>query len=251
MKVGKKLKKRNILGAAIMTGLILAAMPMGVAHSLEGLREEAEGAYYYDNAGYAIYDGLDKRREAAHNLLTVAQKYTEAHPELGPYVEELEYRVQASENAYDDTFYWAGATNAEMGAAAEALAAELEKITLDEKDRKYPAQMIAQMQSEQDKIERSSYNDAAREFNSRLQVFPVNILRNFTGVKELVPFDEHGVVDTAYVVEDSAGEALEQAQQVQVPEEDMAEAFAEQVEDQVEAWADNIEETVEGALERP
>lgn len=159
--------------------------------------------------------------------------------------------MQASENAYDDTFYWAGATNAEMGAAAEALAAELEKITLDEKDRKYPAQMIAQMQSEQDKIERSSYNDAAREFNSRLQVFPVNILRNFTGVKELVPFDEHGVVDTAYVVEDSAGEALEQAQQVQVPEEDMAEAFAEQVEDQVEAWADNIEETVEGALERP
>lgn len=250
MKVGKKLKKRNILGAAIMTGLILAAMPMGVAHSLEGLREEAEGAYYYDNAGYAIYDGLDKRREAAHNLLTVAQKYTDAYPELAPYTEELAYRVQASENAYDDTFYWAGATNAEMGAAAEALAAELEKITLDEKDRKYPAQMIAQMQSEQDKIERSSYNDAAREFNRRLQVFPVNILRNFTGVKELIPFDEHGV-NTAYAVEGSAGEALEQAQQVQVPEEDMAEAFAEEAEDRVEAWADNIEETVEGALERP
>lgn len=250
MKVGKKLKKRNILGGAIMTGLILAAMPMGVAHSLEGLREEAEGAYYYDNAGYAIYDGLDKRREAAHNLLTVAQKYTDAYPELASYTEELAYRVQASENAYDDTFYWAGATNAEMGAAAEALAAELEKITLDEKDRKYPAQMIAQMQSEQDKIERSSYNDAAREFNRRLQVFPVNILRNFTGVKELVPFDEHGV-NTAYVVEGSAGEALEQAQQVQVPEEDMAEAFAAEVEGRVEAWADNIEETVEGALERP
>lgn len=244
MKVGKKLKKRNILGAAIMTGLILAAMPMGVAHSLEELREEAEDAYYYDNAGYAIYDGLDKRREAAHNLLTVAQKYTDAHPELAPYVEELEYRVQASENAYDDTFYSAGAANVEMGAAAEALAAELEKITLDEKDRKYPAQMIAQMQSEQDKIERSSYNDAAREFNSRLQVFPVNILRNFTDVKELIPFDEHGA-STAYVMEGSAGETLEQAQTV----EDMAEAFAEKVEDQVEAWADNIEETVEGALE--
>ena len=32
------------------------------------------------------------------------------------------------------------------------------------------------MESEQDKINRSSYNDDAREFNARLEKFPVNLL---------------------------------------------------------------------------
>lgn len=240
MKDGKKRRKWNIIGAAVMAGLIFAAMPLGVAHSMEDLRDDAESAYYYDSTGYAIYDGLEKRREAAHNLLTVAQRYTEAHPEIISYTQALEYQVQANESAHDDTFYWAGATNMEMGAAAQALALELEKLPLEEKDKKYPAQMIAQMRSEQDKIERSSYNDEARAFNARLHSFPVNLLRNFTDVKELIPFDEHGAA-----VEGTA---------VQEPERDYAgeEAAAEQsirqeesLESTVEAWAEGYAEKIE------
>ena len=221
MKDGKKRRKRNIIGAAVMAGLIFAAMPLGVAHSMEDLRDDAESAYYYDSTGYAIYDGL-------------------AHPEIISYTQALEYQVQANESAHDDTFYWAGATNMEMGAAAQALALELEKLPLEEKDKKYPAQMIAQMRSEQDKIERSSYNDEARAFNARLHSFPVNLLRNFTDVKELIPFDEHGAV-----VEDTA---------VQEPERDYAgeEAAAEQstrqeesLESTVEAWAEGYAEKIE------
>lgn len=247
MKAGKKSRKRNLIGAAVMVGLIVIAMPMGAARSLEGLRDEAEGDFYYDNAGYSIYDGLEKRREAAHNLLTVAGRYEEANPELTPFIEELEYQVQACENARDDTFYWEGASNAEMGAAAERLAEALEKITLDGKDEKYPGQMIAQMRSEQDKIERSSYNDAAREFNGRLRAFPVNILRPFTGVKELIPFDEHGAGEASVVEDREQTYAVEEAEQGQ-----RAEDLAEDIEDRVEAWVDDVvEEATQGMAERP
>lgn len=245
MKDEKKRRKRNIIGAAVMAGLIFAAMPLGVGRSMEDLRDDAESAYYYDSTGYAIYDGLEKRREAAHNLLTVAQRYTETHPEIISYTQALEYQVQANESAYDDTFYWAGATNMEMGAAAEALALELEKLPLEEKDKKYPAQMIAQMRSEQDKIERSSYNDEARAFNARLHSFPVNLLRNFTDVKELIPFDEHGAaaeMGTATVrqeVQEIIGEETAVEQSVRKEEyfestvEAWAEGYAEKIEDRV------------------
>ena len=48
---------------------------------------------------------------------------------------------------------------------------------------------MAQMESEQDKINRSSYNEDAREFNARLEKFPVNLLRGVAGVEPLATFD--------------------------------------------------------------
>ena len=53
-----------------------------------------------------------------------------------------------------------------MGQAAQALYEELKNTQLSETDQKYPDQLIAQMESEQDKINRSSYNEDAREFNA-------------------------------------------------------------------------------------
>lgn len=188
------MKKRNIIGAAVMAGLILAAMPLGASRSLGELREDAQGEYYYDDAGYAIWEGMDKRREAANNLVTVAKRYVGKEQWLDPYIDELEYRVRASENVYEGGSAKEVSANQEMGAAAEQLADALEKVELAERDQKYPAQMIAQMQSEQDKIERSSYNDTARQFNGRLHAFPVNLLRPFTGVEELAVFDGAGAI---------------------------------------------------------
>lgn len=190
MKKAKNWKKSRFIGAAVMAGLILLSLPLGVGHSLNDLRDDAQSEFYSDKTGYSIWDGLEARREAANNLLTVAKKYTGEHTELISRVDALEHQVQASENAYDDTFATEAAVNFELGAQAKYLAEALEGIELEEKDRKYPAQLLAQMESEQDKIERSSYNDTAREFNRRLKVFPVNVLYRFTDVKRLEPFDE-------------------------------------------------------------
>ena len=48
---------------------------------------------------------------------------------------------------------------------------------------------LAQLESEQDKISRSSYNEDARNFNARLEKFPANLLRHVAGVEPLATFD--------------------------------------------------------------
>lgn len=221
---------------------IAVAIPLGINRSLAKLREDAAGSYYYDQGGYAIFQGIEKRRDAANSLVTLAERYVEANPELAGPMETLGYQIEASERTFDEdqTFTTAESANRALDEPARLLAEALEKVNLAEKDKKYPRQLLAQMESEQDKIQRSSYNDEARAFNARLHSFPVNLLRNFTDVKELIPFDEHGAV-----VEDTA---------VQEPERDYAgeEAAAEQstrqeesLESTVEAWAEGYAEKIE------
>lgn len=182
------MKKKSIVGACVMVAMILAAVPWGVHNSLTGLRETAENSYYYDNTGYAIYEGIDNREAAANNLITLARKYTDANTNLVGLIDELDYAVRLSENSYDDMEEESLANQA-MGDAAQALYEELKNTELSEADAKYPEQLIAQMESEQDKINRSSYNDDAREFNARLEKFPVNLLRGLAGVSPLITFD--------------------------------------------------------------
>lgn len=205
MKKARNMKKQNLIGAVIMTGLILLAMPLGVAHSLEELRDEAEWQFYGDRTGYSIYDSLEARREAANNLLTVARKYTDDNQGLTTYVNELEYQVQASEWAYSDSHAVEAQVNFLLGEAANELAGQMESAGLSEQDEKYRVQLIAQMASEQDKIERSSYNAAALKFNEHLYVFPVNFFKHFMDVEELWTFDNYG----NYTVAEEADEIEE------------------------------------------
>ncbi|CCX37667.1 putative uncharacterized protein [Clostridium sp. CAG:1013] len=171
-----------------MVVMILVAVPWGVHNSLTKLREYAEGSYYYDNTGYAIYDGIDVREATANNLITLARKYTDVNTNLVGLIDELDYNVRLSQNSYGN-FEEEAQVNQAMGDAAQALYEELKKTELEETDQKYPDQLIAQMESEQDKINRSSYNDDAREFNARLEKFPVNLLRGLAGVSPLATFD--------------------------------------------------------------
>ena len=96
--------------------------------------------------------------------------------------------MEYSQNCWDGDEGLAEA-NQMMGQAAQALYEELKNTQLSETDQKYPDQLIAQMESEQDKINRSSYNEDAREFNARLEKFPVNLLRGVAGVAPLATFD--------------------------------------------------------------
>lgn len=184
----KKLNKRNLVGAVVMALLILLSMPLGMRKSLFRLREEAADQFYYDNAEYAIYEGLEKRREAAENLLTIAERYQDSNPQLEAPMDEVDYRIRICENTYDETFVQTVEADEMLGKAAEDLAGALEAVELSGQDAKYPAQLLAQMLSEQDKISRSSYNDAAGEFNARLQRFPANILAPIAGVGPLGVF---------------------------------------------------------------
>lgn len=187
-----KKRKSYTVGAAFLAAAIVISIPMGAKSSFEDLRRKAESDYYYDATGYAIYEGIDKREEAANNLITVAKKYVDSNPELDPYIDELEYRVKYSQNMY---LYQCGEKEVEanylMGQAAEDLCEQLEQIELAEKDAKYPAQLIAEMRSEQDKIERSSYNDGAKEFNDRLDKYPMKALNILLDIEQMGVFEEN------------------------------------------------------------
>lgn len=183
------MKKRNWIGAVVMVLLIALAVPLGVHTSLADLRYDAESSFYYDKTGYSISLGIDEREAAATNLITVAQRYTQENEALTQLIGDLDYAVSYSENSYD-SYDDRAQGNEMMGQAAQALYQELKNTQLSEEDEKYPDQLMAQMDSEQDKINRSSYNEDAQEFNARLKKFPVNLLLPVVGVEPLATFDQ-------------------------------------------------------------
>lgn len=165
------MKKKNVVAAVFMAVAIAASIPLGINRTLGRMREDAAGEYYYDQAGYAIYDGIEKRRDAANDLITLAERYKDNDPELESLIDDLRYRVTASESAWsgDDTFTAEAQANAALDSPAQALAEALKNAGLSDKDQKYPDQLINQMTGEQDKINRSSYNERAREYNAKAE----------------------------------------------------------------------------------
>ena len=83
------MKKSSIVGACVMAGLILLSIPVGVHTSLTDLRDEAEGSYYYDQTGYAIYQGLEAREATGNNLVTIEDSYKRQNQELSRLIGEL------------------------------------------------------------------------------------------------------------------------------------------------------------------
>ena len=83
--------------------------------------------------------------------------------------------------------------SASDSAAAEATRPEYavsEEATDGITSEEIAAVGVQAQQSEQDKINRSSYNDEAREFNARLGKFPVNLLLPLVGVEPLATYNQ-------------------------------------------------------------
>lgn len=184
---------KNAVAALIMTLMIVLSIPLGVNRSFARLREDVEHEYYYDSTGYALWEGVNARRESAQNLITIAEKYVDEYPELQTPIDELGFRV-LQENSYttleDETFTSIVKINSELTQDAYELYWALEKVPLAEKDKEYPWQIMVDLKSEQDKLHRSSYNDLAREYNARLEKFPANVLRHLSGIKPMGVFEE-------------------------------------------------------------
>lgn len=196
-------KKKHPFAALFMAAAIVAAVPVGVNSSLSELREDTTGSYYYDKGGYAIYEGLEARQAAASDLVTLARRYKDQEPSLEALADELEYQVQCARMVdfedEDRGFFDTVRANQNLDEPAQALATALERTALEEKDKKYPGNLIAQMKSEQDKIERSSYNEEARDFNAKLDAW----YKPIAFQKPLATFDQDGPA-SAEVPEDTA-----------------------------------------------
>lgn len=225
------MKKRNVVAGIFMGAAIAVSIPIGINRSLGRLRDDMSGSFYYDKAGYSICDGLEERRAAAKDLLTLAGRYSDSSPELAELIDELDYQVRLSENTWsgDGTFLSEAAANSALDAPAEELAAALNRAGLSEKDKKYPDQLILQMRSEQDKINRSSYNDDAIEFNRKVdRLWPMAM------VSRMAVF--HG--NTSSVEEAKAGTS--DRTELQDAAEQWADGFGSAVEEGVDGFVDGM-----------
>lgn len=181
-----EMKKKNLIAAMAMIILIVASIPLGIVRSVQPIRSDAENEYYYDDTGFAIYEGIDARVAACNNLLKVAEKYKADYPELRSYIDELEHATKKADNSYN--LKDRAPANKQLDAPAQALANALKTVELSEADAKYPDTLIAEIQSQQDKISRSSYNEKAAEYNEVLRNFPVSLLARLGVLKDLPLF---------------------------------------------------------------
>lgn len=246
-------RKKHTFAVVFMALAVAAAIPLGINRSLYTLREDVIGEYYYDQAGYAIYEGIEKRQDAAQNLVTLANRYVEKEPGLAALLDELEYRVEASRNAIDldDSFEKTAAANAAMDQPARALAAALNGTALEEKDQKYPDQLIANMESEQDKIERSSYNSAAKDYNGKLAG-----LKPLALLSSLATFDEPGSGEvteaqpgTGETAQETAGDSTTETAAGSGDFDEMVDRFADGIASRAEEFADGAASWAEGFAE--
>lgn len=186
------MKRANVTALGFLALAILIAIPLGLNRSFARLREDAQSSYYYDNTGYGIWEGLELRRDRASDLVTLGEKYAGQNPALAPLADALAYRVKLCETySYDlDDLDREVAADRLLGQEAADLAQALEETELSAQDEKYPRQLLADLMSEADKIQRSSYNDDARAYNARLEKFPVNILKGIARIKAMAVFEE-------------------------------------------------------------
>ena len=141
------MKKMNLVGALVMALLILIALPLGCTPSFNRLREEVAWEFYGDDAGFAIYDSIETREDAAHNMVTIAEKYTNQYPQLMDPGQRAGVLGPTPRSwSYSDTYQEEAEANRQMGVAAQALYQELRSVQLEERDLIYPDQLMAQME---------------------------------------------------------------------------------------------------------
>lgn len=245
-------KKRHPFAIIFMAVAIGAAIPLGINRSLSIMREEAGWQYFYDDTGYVLYEGLEKRREEAANLITVAKRYSSGNAELTKLVDELEHQIKLCEKyefEYEDnTFKKIVESNAALDQPAHALAQALENAGLSEKDKKYPAQIIANMESEQDKLERSSFNDEADRYNQKLKS-----LRPLAVLEPMATFNgenSQATRETVAVAEEALEEQVDRAAETIAGQaEDFANDVAERADQFADGIAEQADEMVDGILD--
>lgn len=257
------MKKSNLMAGIFMGVAIAASIPLGINRTLVQKREEISYTFYSDQAGYSIYDGIEKRREAASNLITIAERYKDKNPELEGLIDSLDYRIKASEYAWseDDTFVCEAQANFALDEPAEALAEVLNSVELSENDKKYPDRLIKQMRSEQDKINRSSYNDEARAFNAKAESLSpmalVKLMADFSapaGGETAAQATERGAVAEDDVTRETAAsgtaETIPSPPDVpEVPESTDTDDFEQRVNQWADGFANDVESGVEGLVD--
>lgn len=128
------------------------------------------------------YD-LDRRAAFAGNLVVVAKRYLDEDDKL---IKNVTAACDDLDKAADPNRKYKA--NEALTSACTALHDRLAQCDLSESDIRYNDGIIADMESCNQIIGHSQYNDAAESFNTLLGKFPTSVVRLICGVKKLTLF---------------------------------------------------------------
>ncbi|MFA0814827.1 MAG: LemA family protein [Anaerofustis sp.] len=170
--------------AAIFTVLIciLLSVFLGGKLSLAPLRADALSVFTdgSDGSGKGIQYDLDQRIETAANQIAVAERYLSADDAGIASVSDAIFALKNAESPSDKY-----AANAALTAACTALYDTLNGMSLSEKDRTYLEGFQTELESANQIIGHSDYNEKAAEFNALIEKFPTGFVALLSGVKAL------------------------------------------------------------------
>ena len=167
---------------AITILVVLLSVLIGAAISLGGLRRTAEQVFERGSDG--SWNGIESDvydiTSGSYNLITIAERYLgENDVDIAAVEREIDsvYAARKPGSIHDAVEELRGAIN--------GLDQTLRAQDLSEEDKALLIKTIADIEASYRKIDRSDYNDIAREFNDKLKPFPANVLSGIVGVEPL------------------------------------------------------------------
>ncbi len=181
----KNIKKSTAIILCII--MIVLSIFFGGRISLNKIRNEALSLFYEGNPDdqydLGIEYDLERRIVFAGNLVTVAKRYTDSGNSLITAVQNACNNLSSAGDPADKYKY-----NQELTTACNNLSAYLETQDMTDSDMRYNASVKSDMESANQIIGHSDYNNKAAEFNQLLRKFPTNILSKLTFVSPLKQF---------------------------------------------------------------
>ncbi|GAB6087434.1 LemA family protein [Alkaliphilus crotonatoxidans] len=166
----------------LTTIIVIFTILIGFRSSMGKLRTQAESIFYLgeEQNGVGIQQDLEAIMAECYNLTVVAGRYLEKDDARIQAV--MDKREALSQAKTPDTKYDAVQ---ELIFSSEELYRALEPLPLSDRDQGYRNGFLAEINSRQLIIERSSYNEYAIAYNKKLKAFPANILKIVTSVAPL------------------------------------------------------------------
>ena len=181
----KKSRKKTGAAAAVMILMLLAALFLGMLSSVSKMKGIAEDSFYSDENGYSVHMGVEIRQKSAIRLLSVAEDYQNSYPELTEPSAELKSAIEALDNAWFSDDGSEAEKNLALSEPCRAVRDLLLSVDIKDADEKIVQNNFAEITAAQDRINRSSYNDDAAEFNKSLYKYPAKLLKDLGIVKAL------------------------------------------------------------------
>lgn len=179
-------KTMIIIGAIVLALLILIAWPIGMYNGLVRAEERVDGQWANVESSY------QRRMDLIPNLVSTVQGAGDFEQETLTQVAQIRSDAIAAQNGFAQSNSIEGQVQAaQQGEAALgrllAIVENYPQITATENYR----DLQAQLEGTENRInvERSRYNDEARDYNAKLRTFPRVIIANAFGF-ERKPFFE-------------------------------------------------------------